>query len=184
MADQLGAGWNNNFPSSRNEFSFFTLGNLKLKAFQDELVQIIPELRVYARSRVTNQADADDLVQKALVRALEKRSQFKGGKLIAWVISIMKNIWVDDIRKMTAQIKLVFSDEDEDLATDPRQEIAVRLSEVNNALVQLAENCREILVLFGGGYTYDEIGDKLTIPKGTVMSRLSRCRNHLTEKLA
>ncbi len=62
----------------------------------EKLVEILPRLRLYARSLVFSEADADDLVQKTCVRALERQAQFqRGTSLIAWAITIMKNIQKD-----------------------------------------------------------------------------------------
>jgi len=143
--------------------------------FDQELVQIIPDLRLFARSRVSNQSDADDLVQKTLLRAVEKKQKFGGGKLIAWTITIMKNINIDESRR-TAGVELVEIGENDGSKSPSSQEQSVEVSEVNDAMRELGDNCREILVLAGGGYSYQEISDTLLVNKGTVMSRLSRCR--------
>ena len=154
-----------------------------MKNFDQELVQIIPDLRLFARSRVSNQSDADDLVQKTLLRAVEKKRKFGGGKLIAWTITIMKNIKIDESRR-TAGVELVEIGENDGSKSPSSQEQSVEVSEVNDAMRELGENCREILVLAGGGYSYQEISDTLLVKKGTVMSRLSRCREQLLEKIA
>jgi len=151
--------------------------------FDQELVQIIPDLRLFARSRVSNQSDADDLVQKTLLRAVEKKQKFGGGKLIAWTITIMKNINIDESRR-TAGVELVEIGENDGSKSPSSQEQSVEVSEVNDAMRELGDNCREILVLAGGGYSYQEISDTLLVNKGTVMSRLSRCREQLLEKIA
>jgi RNA polymerase sigma-70 factor (ECF subfamily) len=151
--------------------------------FDQELVQIIPDLRLFARSRVSNQSDADDLVQKTLLRAVEKKQKFGGGKLIAWTITIMKNIKIDESRRM-AGVELVEIGENDGSKSPSSQEQSVEVSEVNDAMRELGENCREILVLAGGGYSYQEISNTLLVNKGTVMSRLSRCREQLLEKIA
>ena len=56
-----------------------------------------------------------------------------------------------------------------------------KIYDMSVALQQLTKKCREVLVLFGFGHTYEEISFSLNIEKGTVMSRLSRCRQQLIQ---
>ncbi len=66
----------------------------------EKLVEILPRLRLYARSLVFSESDADDLVQKTCVRVLERQAQFlPGTSLIAWAITIMRNIRRDEWKK-------------------------------------------------------------------------------------
>lgn len=145
---------------------------------EEELLIIIPELRVFARSRCLNQPDADDLAQKTLLRMLENDHLFQGGKLIAWGITIMKNIIIDDARKASGK---TFTDIDEEAILSHKDDTLFEIKDMNEALKQLNKKCREVLVLFGFGHTYEEISSTLNIEKGTVMSRLSRCRQQLMQ---
>lgn len=141
-----------------------------------QLEQILPQLRAYARSRVASVDDADDLVSKTCVRVLERQEQFNPAKpLIAWAIQIMKNINIDDFRKqkpMTGEIDPNLADVSSNPAT---------LIDISRLIYQLPLEQREVLVLSGIGYRYKEIAEKLTIPTGTVMSRLKRGRDALYE---
>jgi RNA polymerase sigma-70 factor, ECF subfamily len=140
----------------------------------DELEQILPQLRAYARSRVPGIDDADDLVSKTCVRVLEKQAQFNRGKpLIAWAIQILKNISIDDFRKQ----KPMAGEFDPNLADVPYNPgIAI---DIGRLIHRLPFEQREVLVLSGIGYRYKEIAEKLDIPTGTVMSRLKRGRDAL-----
>ena len=149
-----------------------------MKLIEKDIIAIIPELRVFARSRLHNQSDADDLVQKTLLRMLEKEHLFHGGKLIAWGITIMKNIIIDEARSAAGKS---FTDIDEESISSYEDNSSEELEGVNKALQQLTKKCREVLVLFGFGHSYDEISESLDIEKGTVMSRLSRCRQQLVQ---
>lgn len=152
-----------------------------MKFTEEEVITIIGELRVFARSRCRNQHDADDFVQKTLVRMLESEHLFRGGKLIAWAITIMKNIIIDDARSMRGKI---FTDIDEESISSYEDDTTFKINDMNDALQQLTKKCREVLVLFGFGHTYEEISISLNIEKGTVMSRLSRCRQHLIQVMS
>lgn len=67
------------------------------------LVDVLPELRRYARSLTRNPHDADDLVQEMCVKALEYRHLFLGGNFVAWVTQIMKNSWRSEIKRRIGQ---------------------------------------------------------------------------------
>lgn len=136
----------------------------------------MPQLRAYARSRVLNIDDADDLVSKTCVRVLERQQQYNPAKpLIAWAIQIMKNISIDDYRKqkpMAGEIDPNLPD----VSSNPST-----LIDISRLIYQLPFEQREVLVLSGIGYRYKEIAEKVNIPTGTVMSRLKRGRDALYE---
>ncbi len=70
---------------------------------RDELIEMLPRLRRYARMLTGDRARADDLVQDALERALERESSFRsGGNLRPWLFSLMRNLFVDGIRAREA----------------------------------------------------------------------------------
>ena len=141
-----------------------------------DLEKILPQLRAYARSRVLNIDDADDLVSKTCVRVLERQQQYNPAKpLIAWAIQIMKNISIDDYRKqkpMAGEIDPNLPD----VSSNPST-----LIDISRLIYQLPFEQREVLVLSGIGYRYKEIAEKVNIPTGTVMSRLKRGRDALYE---
>ncbi len=152
----------------------------------EKLVEILPRLRQYARSLVFSEADADDLVQKTCVRALERQAQFQPGtSLIAWAITIMKNIQKDMWKR---PIRLVQADPEEipeipDTHSQRSIESKLELNDVHRAMHKLPIEFREVLVLKAGGFSYAEISQDLGIPKGTVMSRLNRGREKLARLL-
>ena len=55
--------------------------------------------------------------------------------------------------------------------------------ELQQALDKLNESCRELLIKFGQGFTYEELAQNLDIKIGTVMSRMSRCRDSLSNEM-
>lgn len=134
----------------------------------------MPQLRAYARSRVPNINDADDLVSKTCVRVLEKQQQYNPAKpLIAWAIQIMKNISIDDYRKQKPLVGEI-DPNTPDVFSNPGTAI-----DIERLLHQLPMEQREVLMLSGIGYRYKEIAEQLSIPTGTVMSRLKRGRDTL-----
>ena len=140
----------------------------------------IPNLRRYARALLRDRARADDLVQDALERALNKFSLFRrGSDLRAWLFTIMHNVHVNQIR--SASNRMITIEYDDGDMVPAHGDDATTLRDLSNALERLAPEHREILVLIGvEQFSYDEAARVLNVPIGTVMSRLSRARERLS----
>jgi RNA polymerase sigma factor (sigma-70 family) len=123
---------------------------------------------------------ADDLVQATCLRAIERADQFiPGTRLDRWLFSILRSIWLNEIRAHRIREGGGFVDAEDSLTTDGAREIEMNIlaSEVLNAIGQLPEAQREtVLLVYGEGYTYAEAASALGIPIGTVMSRLAAAR--------
>ena len=67
--------------------------------FEEELVELLPRLRRFARGLAQGAADADDLCQAAIERALKSRAQWQPGtRLDSWMYRITRNLWIDERR--------------------------------------------------------------------------------------
>jgi RNA polymerase sigma-70 factor, ECF subfamily len=143
----------------------------------------MPKLRLYARSRVFSPADADDLVSETCVKLLEHEQKFrKEGNLMAWAVTILRNLHIDKTRSEARRgPRLVVSNDEADPLSEKKVVDRLQLIEVCKLIHTLPEEQREVLVLRGGGLSYDEIAASLNIPKGTMMSRLHRGRKALEE---
>src|SRR5262245_33168938 len=74
-------------------------GNAAADAFRGELAGLLPRLRRFARVITRNVADADDLVQVAVEKALTHAGQWRpGSRMDSWMFGIMKNAWIDEVR--------------------------------------------------------------------------------------
>lgn len=134
-----------------------------------------------------NSADAEDLVQEALTRAVARADSFQAGtNLRAWLFTILHNVHVNQVRSKAARPQEVDVDDVESkLVTPARQEERVELREMMSAVGELPEEQRKVLLLVAlEGLKYDEVADMLGVPIGTVMSRLSRAREAVRAKLA
>lgn len=136
-------------------------------------------LRRYARALLRDGTDSEDLVHDALVRAYERRSQFRpDGNLRSWLLSILHNVFVDRLRSRLAETSRMdrlgaLSDD----ALAPPQEHAVRLAEVWAAFHSLPDEQRAALHLVAiEGLSYQDAASALDIPLGTLMSRIGRAR--------
>ncbi len=152
-----------------------------------ELIQLLPRLRSFARS-LTGAADqADDLVQTAIEKALRNLGSFTTGtRLDAWMFRILRNAWIDTLRARRATVEFDAEAADTLAGEDGRttSEARLHLAQVRRAMADLPEEQRSVLILVCvEGMRYREVAAALDIPEGTVMSRLSRARLALAEKL-
>ena len=160
--------------------------NKREDTVQDLLVAFLPNLRRFAISLCKSRDIADDLVQAACERALANEARFEPGTCFdAWMFRIVRNLWIDQIRKRTTAGEHVDVDEQHDLtgASGERDvEARLTLNSVGEAIAGLPDDQREVLVLVCvEELSYREAADVLDIPIGTVMSRLARARQNLAK---
>jgi len=145
----------------------------------------IPHLRRYARTLVASLDEADDLVQECLERALSRASQWNPNKgTRPWLFSIMHNNFVSSIRKRKRQNELQHRYPVEDRIYG-NYELHYELDRVHHAVNKLPPDQRDVIILVAvTGLSYEEISEALSIPIGTVRSRLSRAREGLRSLLS
>ena len=143
----------------------------------------IPYLRRYARGLARNTADADDLVQSCLLRALTNFHRFEQNtNLRAWLLTILHNIFIDTVRK-NRRARDAF--ETAGIAADgviqgPNQFQHMQVVELERAIEELPAEQRSTLLLVAlEDLTYEEAARVTGVPVGTVRSRLSRARHTL-----
>jgi RNA polymerase sigma-70 factor (ECF subfamily) len=152
--------------------------------FEEGLVELLPRLRRFARALTRSLADADDLVQMAIERALRSKDQWQpGSRLDSWTYRIIRNLWIDTLRSRSR--KQAFEappEEAERIGADPCEtlEASADLQRVMNAMEKLPNEQREIVALILiEGFGYKEVSEMLDLPIGTVSSRLVRGRTAL-----
>jgi RNA polymerase sigma-70 factor (ECF subfamily) len=156
--------------------------------FCEELTALLPRLRRFARGLTHDGADADDLCQQTVERALRSRQQWQEGtRLDAWVYRIMRNQWIDEVRARTRRSQ-TFAHEEEGMnvgmAGDRDTENLVELGNVGRALARLPDEQREAVVLvLVEGFAYKEAAEIIGVPQGTLTSRLGRGREALLREL-
>jgi RNA polymerase sigma-70 factor (ECF subfamily) len=153
--------------------------------FKTGLIENLPHLRAFAHLIARNHATAEDLVQDTVVRALAKRHQFAPGtNLKAWLIIIMRNRFYNLMRKSSHKAEVSVENLAEMRSVDGGQDAAVEIAEFKAALNRLSESHREALILVGAsGYSYEEAGEIVGVPTGTIKSRVSRARAELSQQL-
>ena len=157
-----------------------------MSEFHRIIEQQIPRLRRYARALTRNRDRADDLVQDALSRALEKEQFWQPGtNLGAWLFTIMHNQNVNNVRRdvrVSAMVDIELISTTLPATTDPSA--SRKMVELDRALARLPLGQRQVILLVGlEGMSYEETSRILGIPVGTVRSRLSRGRDTLRELL-
>jgi RNA polymerase sigma-70 factor (ECF subfamily) len=157
-------------------------------SFEDGLTALLPRLRRFAHALSRNPADADDLTQATIERALRSRAQWEPGtRLDSWLYRIMRNLWIDTVRSRGRKEELHAPvEEAERLGEDPRAgiEAAIDLGKAMAAMQRLPDEQREIVALILiEGFGYRECSEILSLPIGTVSSRLVRGRTALLQML-
>jgi RNA polymerase sigma-70 factor (ECF subfamily) len=153
------------------------------KQIESVLVGQIPYMRRYARALTRNAADADDLVQTALMRGIVNMDRFEQGtNLRAWLLTIMHNVFIDGVRKTKRARDSNESAEAmmSGLYTRPNQVESLQLGDLQSAMERLPEEQRTTLILVAlEDMSYEEAAKVTGVPVGTVRSRLSRARHAL-----
>ena len=151
---------------------------------RQSIIEHIPRLRRYARALVGDRYVADDLVQDTLERAWNKFHLWRpGSDLRAWLFTIMHNVFVNQARRRRYEIEQSM-DELPAVAVRATQGEQLELRDVDRALRNLPTEQREVVLLVAvEQLTYEEVGHALSIPIGTVMSRLSRARERMRQSL-
>lgn len=153
----------------------------------DQLIRLVeplvPALRRYARALLRDKDGADDLVQDCLERVVSRWHLFDpGAQIRPWVFTILHNLAVSRLRQRQRRGIHVPIDEtgDDALGRPGTQDAALLRRDLLEALKQLPEEQREVLLLVTvEELSYLEAAKILSVPLGTVMSRLSRGRERL-----
>jgi RNA polymerase sigma factor (sigma-70 family) len=161
------------------------------RSFEEVVLPHLDAAFNYARWLTKNDADAEDVVQDAYVRALRFFSSLRGEDARAWLFAIVRNTWYGRFPRRAGSPVITAADEDADNradgSLDPEAQLIQQqtVEQVRQALETLPTDFREVLVLRElEGLSYKEIAAIVGIPLGTVMSRLARARERLAGVLA
>ena len=154
---------------------------------QQALINEMGKLRKFALRLTKNAHNAEDLLQSTMLRALEKKEYFQSDtNLFSWTSKMMFNLFVSGYRqKKKFETQYDPAPYIDQMSIGPSQEAHVDLVTVNESMKRLSPEHREILLLVCvRGISYEEASKMLSIPVGTVRSRLSRARSQLQNLLA
>jgi len=156
------------------------------RAFAEAVLPHLDAAFNYARWLTRNDAEAEDVVQDACVRAMRFFSTLRHEDARAWLFTIVRNTWYSRVSRRAGVTEGTpleeAAAEPADGALDPEERLMQQhtVARVRAALEQLPLDFREVIVLREiEGLTYKEIAAVVRVPIGTVMSRLARGRERL-----
>ena len=161
-------------------------------SFEEMAMPLFDQLYNFAHWLTRNREEAEDLVQETYAKALKGFSSFQlGTNFRAWMYRILRNTFLTSRTglKVTMTVPLDPEDDGPEMAveSDTPETILFERSDreqLQSAIDELPVHFREILLLCEvEEMSYQEIAEALSIPVGTVMSRLSRARKTLRDRL-
>ena len=163
-----------------------------LAGFEELAMPLFDALYNFARWLAHDSRDAEDLVQETYLRALRSFASFRPGtNFRAWIFRILRNNFLSSCSKLERRMTVAIDSEEvgPELAIDMENPETILMSRSDSQLMQraiddLPVHYREALVLCEvEEMSYQEIAQILSIPMGTVMSRLARARKAVRESL-
>jgi len=150
--------------------------------------------KVYAISYhfTLKREDAEELSQEIFLKLFENLHRYDGGfPLVAWILSVSRNLCIDRYRRRKREKSFRFVSDDAVTtllkSDDDPAGMAIKKERTQllfTALSEIPEDLAEILILRDlNGLAYDEIGTALELPEGTVKSRLFRARAEVARKI-
>ncbi len=157
--------------------------------FVDKLLAELPSLLRVARRLTRTEADAEDLVQSTVVRAIERQGDLRDErKLRAWLLTVQRSVHLNSARGLRARLEVI---EGGETMPEPQGNLETEIldrsfeGKVMDALEALPEQLRDALLLREiEELSYEEIARIQGCPVGTVRSRLSRARLEVLERLS
>jgi RNA polymerase sigma factor (sigma-70 family) len=156
-----------------------------LAGFEELAMPLFDSLYNFARWLSHNSSDAEDLVQETYLKALRGFRSFQAGtNFRAWIFQILRNTFLSSCSKLDRRMTVALDSEgdEQELAVDTKTPETILMNRSNSQLVQraiddLPVHYREALLLCEvEEMSYQKIAEILSVPIGTVMSRLARAR--------
>jgi RNA polymerase sigma factor (sigma-70 family) len=163
-----------------------------LAGFEELAMPLFDSLYNFASWLAHNKSNAEDLVQETYLKALRGFASFQPGtNFRAWMFRILRNTFLGSRSTIDRRMTVEIDTEDEPpvlpaTSTTPESLLieGFQQNAVRNAIEQLPVTFREVLLLCDvEEASYREISEILSIPVGTVMSRLARARKAVRESL-
>jgi RNA polymerase sigma-70 factor (ECF subfamily) len=167
-------------------------GDHPLEGFEELAMPLFNSLYNFARWLVHDSNDAEDLVQETYLKALRNFASFRPGtNFRAWTFQILRNSFLSSRSKLERRMTVAMDSEEDgpELAVDTETPETILMNRSDSKLVQraiedLPVHYREALLLCEvEEMSYQEIAEVLSIPIGTVMSRLARARKAVRQSL-
>ena len=158
--------------------------------FNSKFNQLTTLLHSFAYSLTKNGEDSKDLFQETAYRALMNKDKFRTGtNFRAWLLTIMKNIFINNYRRkvkantiMDSTDNMYFINSGSTIVAN-KGESNVMMKELMRMINELDENLKVPFMMHYQGYKYQEIADHLKLPLGTVKSRIFFARKELKDTI-
>jgi RNA polymerase sigma-70 factor (ECF subfamily) len=149
--------------------------------FREQLVALLPRLRRLARTIARSAADADDLVQVTVERALLHFEQRRpDSRLESWMFGIMKHAWIDEVRSRARRDRLFAPEEAGEHVGEAADQRQLEAMAMQSAMARLPDEQRlAVGLVLIEGLSYKEAAQVMDVPIGTLTSRLARAREAL-----
>ncbi|GAB1415513.1 RNA polymerase sigma factor [Paludibacter sp.] len=163
---------------------------MKKVHIENELVALQNNMRNFAFSLTLNRDEAEDLLQDTTLKVLDNQDKFTDNiNFKGWVLTIMKNIFINNYRKIVRNQTII--DKTEDLhhlnlsqnSGFESPESSYSVGEINNSINSFVDEYRIPFSMHVQGFKYEEIAEKMNLPIGTVKSRIFLARKRLQEQL-
>ncbi len=159
--------------------------------FFTEFSRMTSMLNAFAYNLTKNSEDAKDLYQETAFRAMTNRDKFRPGtNLKAWLFTIMKNIFINNYRKKVKANTIMDNTDNlyyinsgaETVENDADSNILIK--ELTGMIDVLDDSTRIPFLMHYQGFKYQEIADHLSLPLGTVKSRIFFARKDLKSQIS
>lgn len=159
--------------------------------FQSSVLNMQPNLLNFALKLTLDKDEARDLVQETTLKALNSEDKFvDNSNFKGWMLTIMRNIFINNYRKAVRENTVVDSSEDLyhlNLTRDSglhTPDGAFAVNEISQIINTFPESYRQTFNMHVAGYKYEEIAQRLSMPLGTVKSRIFQTRKKLRQMLS
>ncbi len=158
--------------------------------FQSKLIDIQKNLLNFAYILTSNRDDAYDLLQDTTLKALDNEDKYVDNvNFKGWVFTIMRNIFINNYRKVVRSATVIDQTEDLYHLNLPQDsgfetpEGSFAAKEITAAINAFSDDYRIPFTMHVAGYKYNEIAEKMNLPLGTVKSRIFFARQRLQQSL-
>ncbi|MBK5723044.1 RNA polymerase sigma factor [Dysgonomonas sp. Marseille-P4677] len=161
------------------------------KGFEDKLIDLQNNMMNFALTLTSNREEAKDLLQETTLRALDnKEKYYENVNFKGWVFTIMHNIFVNNYRRVVRSQTMIDQTENLYHLNMPQDsgfdtpEGAYTVSEISKVINSFTDEYKVPFTMHVSGFKYEEIALQLSLPIGTVKSRIFFARKRLQELLS
>ncbi|MBQ7941750.1 MAG: RNA polymerase sigma factor [Muribaculaceae bacterium] len=166
------------------------MGTLATHVLQKQLLELQDNMLNFAYTLTTNREEAKDLLQDTTLKVLDNQDKFTDNtNFKGWVFTIMRNIFINNYRRIVRNQTIIDQTEDLYHLNLPQEsgfdtpDGAFNAKEITKAINSFPDEYRIPFTMHVAGYKYNEIADKMSLPLGTVKSRIFFARQKLQTML-